>query len=326
MRAVVAEHPGGPEVLRIVDRPRPSPAADELLVRVRATSVNRVDLVQRAGAYRTAEPGSDVLGLDLAGEVQEIGSDVTGWRIGDRVCGIVTGGAYAEYAVIPAAEALPIPAGVSTVDAAAIPEVFATAWDNLVLRGHLGAGATALIHGGASGVGSAGIQLATHVGATAFVTVSGPQRGVACTALGAHAAIDYRSEDFALRVAELTAGAGVDVILDMVGQAYLERNLHSLAVEGRLVIIGSISGDVGALDVRYLRRRRLVVTGSTLRDRPREQRVALVADLRRRVWPGFDDGTLRPVIDTIFPLAEVAAAHAALEEGHHVGKIVVSVE
>lgn len=324
MRVVVAPEPGGPEALRIETRPIPTPGPGELLVRVHATSVNRPDVLQRQGRYPPPPGASDVLGLDVAGEVAAVGDGVEDWRPGDRVCAVVAGGGYAEYAIVPAPIALPVPEGLSLQEAAAIPEVFATAYDNLIVRGALAAGETALIHGGASGVGTAAIQLAVRAGARVIATAGSDRKRAACERLGAVAAVDYRG-DWVAAVREVCGDAGVDVVLDIVAAPYLGAHLSLLAMEGRLVVIGTQGGRHAEIDLWRVMARRLTVRGSTLRIRTVEQKAAVAAGMRRDVLPGFSDGTLRPVIDRVMPLEEVAAAHAVMEAGEHIGKIVLTV-
>lgn len=325
MRAVVAPDPGGPEVLRIVDRPAPEPGPADLLVTVHATAVNRADLLQREGRYPPPPGAPDVLGLEVAGEVAAVGRDVSAWTVGDRVCAVVAGGGYAESAVVPAAVALPVPGDLTLEEAAAVPEVFSTAYDNLLVRGRLRAGEAALLHGGASGVGTAAIQLATRIGAHALVTAGSADKLEACARLGAQAGINYREEDFVERVGELTGGRGVDVVLDVIGGPYLERNLRALAIEGRLVVIGLMGGSSAELALGRLLTRRLTVTASTLRARTVEEKADLAARLVADVWPGFADGSLHPVVDRVLPLDRVAEAHRVVEASEHVGKVVLRV-
>jgi putative PIG3 family NAD(P)H quinone oxidoreductase len=325
VRAIVAPEAGGPEVLRLVDLPDPRAGPGDLLVQVAATAVNRADVLQRRGRYPPPPGASDVLGLEIAGEIAELGRDVTGWRVGDRVCGVLAGGGYAELAVLPAGAALPVPARLDLVDAAALPEVFTTALDNLCNRGRLSAGETVLLHGGSSGVGTAAIQVCKRLGARVLVTARSAAKLRACARLGADAGIEYPEQDFEVAVHELTGGRGVDVVLDIVGGAYLARNLRCLAEEGRLVIIGLGGGAAAELDIARLLTRRLTVTGSTLRSRSAEQKAALAQQVRRELWSGFDDGSLRPVIDRVLPLDQAARAHARLESSEHVGKIVLVV-
>jgi putative PIG3 family NAD(P)H quinone oxidoreductase len=324
-RAVIAPEAGGPEALVFVDRPAPQPGPGELLVRVAATAVNRADLLQRQGFYPPPPGAPDVLGLELAGEVAALGRGVEGWAVGDRVCAVVAGGGYAEEAIVPAAVAMALPPGLDEVSAAAVPEVFTTAWDNLVNRGRLEPGETVLIHGGAGGVGSAAIQLAKRRGCVVLATAGSGEKLQACRDLGADAAISYRDDDFVARARELTGGRGVDVILDVMGAAYLARNLDALALEGRLVVIGLQGGIAAELNLALMMGKRVSVLGSTLRARSVGERAPLARQMVTEVWPGFADGTLRPVIDRILPLDEVRHAHELLAAGEQVGKIVLRV-
>lgn len=323
MRAVVIDSPGGPEQLRLAERPDPEPGPGEVLVQVAAAGVNRADLLQRAGRYPPPPGASDVPGLEIAGTVAALGPGATGWAIGDEVCAVLAGGGYAELAVVPAGCLLPLPSGTDLLTAAAVPEVFTTAHDNLFTRGGLQPGETVLIHGGASGVGTAAVQLAARAGCTVVVTAGTPRGLAACADLGAAAGIDYRAEDFVDSVERLTDGRGVDVILDIMGAVYLERNLRVLATEGRLVVIGLQGGVRAELDLGRMLSKRLQVLGSTLRARSADEKAVLAARLRDEVWPGFADGSLKPVVDRVFPLEEAAAAHAHLEAGGHVGKVLL---
>ncbi len=324
MRAVIVREPGGPEALEVVERPEPEPGPGELLIDVAATAVNRADVLQRQGNYPPPEGASDVLGLELSGTVAGIGTEVRGWRIGDEVCAVVAGGAYAERALVPAATAMPLPPGLSLVEAAAVPEVFATAWDNVVRRGRLANGERLLVHGGSSGVGTAAIQLGVRQGAEVFVTASTEAKLAACRDLGATLGIDYRAEDFVEAVKDATGGRGVDVVLDIIGAKYLESNLRALAVEGRLVIVGLMGGAKAEINLGRLLPRRLTVTGSTLRARGVADKAALASDLVERVWPGFADGSLRPVIDEVLPIEDAARAHERMERSDHIGKLVLT--
>lgn len=325
MRAVVVAEPGDVAQLRIVDRPVPEPATDELLVAVRATSVNRADVLQRQGNYPPPAGASDILGLEIAGEVADKGADVTGWRRGDRVCALLAGGGYAEYATVPASVALALPADMPWSQAGGLAEVFCTAYDNMIVRGRLGAGETVLVHGVSSGVGTAATQLATRAGARVLGTASTPRKLAAARDLGAAAGIDYTTEDFVARARELTGGRGVDVILDVVGGPYLQRNLDALAPEGRLVVVGLQGGARAELSLRQLMVGRMTVTGSTMRARSVQAKAQVARGMRSDVMPGFGDGSLRVVVDSVFDLAEVADAHRALEAGDHVGKVVLTV-
>lgn len=330
MRAIVARQPGEPDVLQVVQRPDPQPGAGELLLRVRAAGVNRADVLQRQGRYPPPEGATDVLGLEAAGEVVALGEDVSGWQVGDGACALLAGGGYAEQVTVPASVALPWPHGpagaLTPAEAGCAYEVYATAFDNLLWRGRLASGETALVHGGGSGVGTAAIQLATRAGARVLVTVGSAEKGAACRELGADAAINYRDEDFGSRAKELTGGRGVDAVLDIIGGEYLERNVKALAPDGRLVIIGLMGGARGELDLARLLTKRLSVAASTLRARPLEQKAELAQRLRVHVWPGFADGSLAPVVDSVFPLERAAEAHQRMESGAHVGNIVLTVD
>jgi putative PIG3 family NAD(P)H quinone oxidoreductase len=324
MRAVRAPEPGGPDALVVAEVPDPVPGPGEVLVAVRAAGINRADVLQRRGHYPPPPGAPDILGLEAAGEVVALGQGADGAAIGDRVCGILAGGGCAELVAMPAGSAMAWPDGLDAVGAAAVPEVFTTAYDNLVNRGGLRRGETVLLHGGSSGVGTAGIQLARRMGCRVLVTAGSDDKLAACADLGADAGINYRAEDFPQRVRDLTDGRGVDVILDIVGGDYLEGNLRCLAAEGRLVIIGLMGGARADVDLGRLLTRRLTVTASTLRARPVDAKAALARQLVADVWPGFADGSLRPVVDTVLPLEEVAAAHQRMESSEHVGKIVLT--
>jgi putative PIG3 family NAD(P)H quinone oxidoreductase len=323
MRAVLASEPGGPEVLELVALPDPEPGPGELLVRVAAAGVNRADVMQRRGLYPPPPGAPDVLGLEVAGTVVAAGRDVERWRVGDRMCAVLAGGGYAELAVVPDVTALPWPPGCDAVEAGAVPEVFTTVYDNLMRRARLQPGETVLLHGGSSGIGTAGIQLAKRMGCTVFVTAGTDAKLAACLDLGADRAINYRDQDFGAVVDEATDGRGVDVVLDVVGGPYLDANLRALAVEGRLAIIGLMGGRSGEADLGRMLVRRLTVTASTLRARSVAEKAALARALEAEVWPGFADGSLRPVLDRSYRLADAAAAHARMESSAHVGKLVL---
>jgi NADPH:quinone reductase len=323
VRALCAPDPGGADALRVVERPDPEPGGGELLVRVHGAGVNRADILQRRGHYPPPPGATDVLGLEAAGEVVAIGEDVDGVAVGDRVCAVLAGGGCAELALVPATTAMPWPEGLDGVQAGAVPEVFATAYDNLFNRGRLAAGETVLLHGGSSGVGTAAIQLAVRAGCRVLVTAGTEAKLEACAGLGAAGGIDYRQEDIVDRVKELTDGRGVDVILDIIGGDYLDANLRCLATEGRMVVIGLMGGARAELDLARMLSRRLSVTASTLRARSVEEKATLAAQLVAEVWPGFADGSLRPVIDATYPLEQAAEAHARMESSAHIGKIVL---
>lgn len=326
MKAIVVDSPGDPEVMHLAEVADPLPGPGEVLVRSRATAVNRADTLQRRGFYPPPPGASEIIGLEVAGEVVGLGDGVTGWTPGDRVMALLAGGGYAELVAVPAAQLMPVPARLSWTDAAAIPEVFLTAHDNLFTRGRLSAGETVLIHGGGGGVGTAAIQLAHRAGARVLVTAGSAKKIEACRALGADAGINHREEDFVARVGELTGGRGVDIILDVMGAAYLARNLEALAIEGRLVIIGLQGGASADIDLNRMLRRRLTVIATTLRARAAEQKAEIVRRFVDEGLAGFEDGSLRPIVDRILPLAEAAEAHRVMEAGEHTGKIVLTLD
>ncbi len=325
MLAIEISRPGGPEVLKPVERPDPTPGPGELLIAVEAAGINRPDVMQRRGHYPPPPGASDLPGLEVAGSVAALGPDTVGWRVGDRVCALLAGGGYATMAVAPAQQCLPIPAGFDAVSAAALPETFFTVWTNLFDRARLRAGETALIHGGTSGIGTTAIQLAVARGARVFATAGSDEKCRACERLGAERGINYRSEDFGDVIMSLTRNAGVDVILDMVGGPYLARNLNALATDGRLSQIAVMGGEGASLDLRRLLVKRLTVTGSTLRPRSPDQKGEIADALRREVWPLLESGQVKPVIFKIFPLSQASEAHRLMESGEHIGKIVLVV-
>ena len=325
MRFIDMTGKGGPEVLAATEGPVPTPGAGEVLIRVTAAGVNRPDLLQRSGSYPPPPGASPVLGLEVSGTVAALGEGATGWHVGDELCALTPGGGYAEYAVAPASHCLPLPKGLSLVDAAALPETFFTVWTNVFDRGRLTAGESFLVHGGTSGIGTTAIQLAKAFGARVFATAGSPEKCAVCRDLGADVAIDYRAEDFAAVVKDKTEGKGVDVILDMVGGSYIEKNLRSLAVEGRLVQIAFLQGSKVTLDLVHLMMRRQTITGSTLRPRSVADKAAMAKALRDKVWPLIEAKTVRPVIDRTFPLAEAVEAHRLMETSQHIGKIVLVV-
>jgi len=323
MRHIAMEAPGGPEVLVLATGPVPRPATGEVLIRVAAAGINRPDILQRTGNYPPPPGASPILGLEVSGTVAALGAEVAGWHEGDAVCALVAGGGYAEYCVAPAPQCLPVPKGVALVDAAGLPETFFTVWTNVFDRGRLAAGESFLVHGGSSGIGTTAIQLARAFGARVFATAGSPEKCTVCRDLGAERAIDYRQENFVAILKEATQGRGVDVILDMVGGPYVEKNLRSLAVEGRLVQIAFLQGSKVTLDLAHLMMRRQTITGSTLRPRPVAEKAAIARNLRDKVWPLIEAGKVRPVIDRTFPLAEAAAAHRLMESSAHIGKILL---
>jgi putative PIG3 family NAD(P)H quinone oxidoreductase len=323
MTAIEITAPGPPDVLRPVSRPTPRPGAGEVLIRVAAAGVNRPDLMQREGKYPPPPGASDIPGLEVAGTVVAVGPGVEGWSRGAAVCALVAGGGYAEYCAAPTAQCLPVPDTLTLVEAAALPEACFTVYHNVFERGRLGPGESILVHGGASGIGTTAIQMARAKGARVFATAGTREKAAACLRLGAERAIDYRGEDFVAVVREATQGRGVDVVLDMVGGDYTPRNLECLATEGRLVQIAFLHGPRCELSLLPVLAKRLTLTGSTLRPRPVAEKGAIAAGLRRDVWPLVARGEVRPVVHARFPLAEAAGAHRALEEGAHVGKLVL---
>ncbi|GIX47976.1 MAG: NAD(P)H quinone oxidoreductase [Candidatus Tectimicrobiota bacterium] len=326
MKAIVFEAPGDPEVLHLAEVPDPTPGPEHLLVRVRATALNRADTLQRRGLYPPPPGESEILGLELAGEVEAVGEATQGFRPGDRVFGLVGGGAYAEKALLHYRMAMPIPAGWSFVEAAAVPEVFFTANETLFTLGGLQPGETVLIHAGASGVGTAGIQMAHYIGARVLVTAGSAAKITRTLELGADAGINYKEEDFAARVLELTEGVGVDLIQDFIGAAYWERNLRCLKEAGRLVLVGLMGGAKVEADLGLIMRKRLHIIGSVMRSQPLANKIAITQRFRERWLPLLAQGILRPVIDRTFPLAEAAAAHRYMEENRNIGKIVLVVD
>lgn len=323
MRFIDMTAPGGPEVLALAEGPVPRPGPDEVLIRVAAAGVNRPDVLQRTGLYPPPPGASPVLGLEVSGMIAALGDGVQGCDEGGEVCALVAGGGYAEFCVAPAPQCLPVPRGLSLLEAAGLPETFFTVWSNVFDRGRLVAGETFLVHGGTSGIGTTAIQLARAFGARVFATAGSLEKCAVCVELGAERAIDYRREDFPSAIREATAGRGVDVILDMVGGPYVERNLRALAVEGRLVQIAFLQGSKVTLDLVHLMVRRQTITGSTLRPRLVAEKAAIAGALRDKVWPLIEAGTVRPVIDRTFPLAEAAEAHRLMETSRHIGKILL---
>ena len=322
MRVIEIAAPGEPDVLALGQRPAPAAGDGELLIRVAAAGVNRADCMQRRGQYPPPPGASDLLGLEVSGTVAALGSGVTGWQVGDHVCALLAGGGYAEYCTVPAPQCLPVPAGIDLIDAAALPEVAMTVWTNVFERGGLSAGETLLVHGGSSGIGTMAIQLAREFGARVFVTAGSAAKCEACEALGAARAFNYREVDFVQAVRD-AAGQGVDVILDMVGATYLQRNLSVLTLDGRLVIIALMSGARAEIDLSTVMRRRLVVTGTTLRARTVEQKGALAAAVRTHVWPLVEAGRVRPIIHRRLPLSAAADAHRIMESSLHIGKLLL---
>ena len=317
--------PGGPENLTVVEGRTPEPRAGEILVRVEAAGINRPDVLQRKGEYPPPPDASPILGLEIAGEIVALGEGVIGHAVGDRVCALANGGGYAQYCAVPATQALPFPKGFDAVKAAALPETFFTVWANLFMMAELKAGESVLIHGGSSGIGTTAIQLAAALGARVFATAGSEDKCKACLDLGAARAINYRSEDFSAVVREETGKAGVDVILDMIGAAYFERNLKSLARDGRLSIIAFLGGAVAEkANLTPIMLKRLRVMGSAMRPRTAAEKQAIRDELLEKAWPLLEAGRIAPVIHAVMPFSEAAAAHRMMEEGDHIGKIVLT--
>ena len=333
MRCIEISSPGPPSVLQLADRPDPVPGPGEVLISVHAAGVNRPDLMQRQGLYPPPKGSTDIPGLEIAGTIVALGpaddhgapASASGrpWAIGDAVCALVAGGGYAELCAAPGVQCLRVPDGLQMHDAAAIPETFFTVWSNVVDRGRLASGEFLLVHGGASGIGTTAIQIATSRGAHVIVTAGSPEKCRACESLGAVRAINYKHDDFVPIVKELTGNRGVDVVLDMVGGSYALRNIDVLARDGRLVQIGLMGGSSAEISLRAIMLKRLTLTGSTLRIRTPHEKGAIAAALEREVWPLIDAGTIKPVIDTVVPLAQAAKAHELLERGAVIGKVVL---
>ena len=324
MKAVEIRRPGGPEVLEPTERPVPAPKADEILIRVNAAGVNRPDVLQRSGNYPVPPDASDLPGLEVAGEVVALGSSVKTFKPGDKVCALVHGGGYAEYCVAPEVQALPVPKGLSLTEAASLPETFFTVWGNVYDRGRLAPGESLLVQGGTSGIGVTAIQMAAATGNRVFATAGSDEKCAACLRLGAEKAINYRTQDFAAEIKAATGGKGVNVILDMVGGDYVPKELKCLADDGRLVFIAFLRGPKTELDINELMRRRLTITGSTLRPRPVEFKGYLARNLREKIWPLIEAGRIKPEIYKTFPLEQAAEAHRLMESSRHIGKIVLT--
>jgi NADPH2:quinone reductase len=325
MQAIAIAQPGGPEVLQPVACPRPVPRAGEVLIRVAAAGVNRPDVLQRMGAYAPPPGASELPGLEVAGTIE--GGDLAGtpWQVGDAVCALVAGGGYAQWCTAPAGQCLPVPAGLTFAEAAALPETHFTVWSNVFDRARLAPGETLLVQGGTSGIGVAAIQVAAALGHTVYATAGSDAKARACEALGAARGINYRTEDFSVVVRALTGARGVDVILDMVGGDYIAREIACLADDGRLALIALLGGARAEVDLAALLRRRLTLTGSTLRPRPVAFKSAIAARLRSVVWPLIAAGRVRPTVHRVFPLAEAAEAHRLMESSTHIGKLVLAV-
>ena len=326
MTCIAIKEYGGPEMLQPETRPTPVPGAGEILVKVHAAGVNRPDVSQRLGKYPPPPGASDLPGLEIAGEVTALGDGVTRWKVGDKVCALAHGGGYAQFCLVHETHALTIPTGFSMIEAAAVPETFFTVWVNAFMTGKLSAGETALVHGGSSGIGTTAIMLAKAIGAKFIVTAGSDEKCEACVKLGADLAINYRTKDYVAEVKAFTGGKGVNVVLDMVGGPYVQRNMECAGMDARLVQIAYQQGyKIADFDMRPISAKRLVMTGSTLRPRTVEQKAAIADSLRERVWPLLSDGKIRPIIDSTYPLSEASKAHARMETSAHVGKIVLTV-
>ncbi len=327
MKAVIITQPGGPEVLQLAERPKPEITDDEVLVKVAAAGINRPDVAQRKGHYPPpAGAPQDIPGLEIAGVISKVGANVSRWKTGDRVCALVTGGGYAEYCNVPAGQCLPIPDDLLMIEAASLPETFFTVWSNVFDRGRLKPGETLLVHGGSSGIGVTAIQMAKAMGSTVYVTAGSDEKCHFCEKIGARKAINYKTEDFKDVIQQLTDGRGVDVILDMIGGDYTTPNLQSLADEGRLLLINMMLGKDVGIDLSLIMRKRLTITGSTLRSRDIAFKSAVARSLEENIWPFFDSGEIKPVIYEVFPAAKAADAHKLMESSGHMGKIVLSFE
>ena len=325
MRVIEISEFGGPDVLKIAERPTPTPGPGEVVIKVVAAGVNRPDVVQRYGKYSPPPGASDIPGLEVSGHIAELGEGVVQWHVGDAVCALVTGGGYAEYCVAPQAQCLRLPSRLTLVEAAGVPETFFTVWTNVFERGRLRAAETMLVHGGTSGIGTTAIQLGVAFGARVFATAGSDIKVDACHKLGATLAVNYRTTDWVKAFRQATSDRGVDVVLDIVGGDYLSRNLDVLAIEGRLVQIAFLQSSKVEVDLMQVMRRRLTITGSTLRPRSPEEKGAIAGQLAEKVWPLFEAGTIKPVIHAQLPLERAPEAHRMMEASQHIGKIVLTV-
>jgi NADPH2:quinone reductase len=325
MKAIQISKPGGPEVLVPAERPNPVPKPHEILIKVAAAGVNRPDVAQRQGNYAPPPDASDLPGLEVAGEVTAIGAEVKLWQVGDKVCALVHGGGYAELCVTPEVQALPVPKGLSMVEAASLPETFFTVYSNVYDRGRLAAGESLLVQGGSSGIGVTAIQMAAAMGNRVFATAGSDEKCAACVKLGAEKAINYKTQDFVAEIKAATGGKGVDVVLDMVGGSYVPRELKCIAEDGRLVFIATLGGAKTEIEIFEVMRKRITISGSTLRPRPVAFKGAIAKNLREKVWPLIDAGKIKPVIYKTFPLAQASEAHRLMESSQHIGKIVLEV-
>jgi putative PIG3 family NAD(P)H quinone oxidoreductase len=326
MRAVTVSEPGGPEVLTLSELPDPEPAPGEVVIDVAATAINRADLLQRQGLYPPPPGASEVIGLECSGTISAVGPEAGDRKVGDEVCALLAGGGYATRVCVPAGQVMPVPSGVDLVTAAALPEVACTVWSNVFMVAGLQPGEHLLVHGGAGGIGTFAIQLASVLGAQVLTTAGSAEKLAVCADLGADVTINYRDEDFVEAVREATNGQGADVILDNMGASYLGRNVEALATEGRLVIIGMQGGTKGELDISALLRKRGAVVATALRSRPPEEKAAICAAVAEHVWPLIGDGRIRPIVHTTLPLAEAGKAHAVMEASDNVGKILLTTD
>lgn len=325
MKAIIITQPGAPGVLQTAERPSPAYGRDEVLVKVAAAGVNRPDIFQRKGNYPPPLGApADIPGLEIAGTIDQIGDNVKRWKIGDKVCALVSGGGYAEYCNVPEGQCLPIPDALNFMEAASLPETFFTVWSNVFDRGKLQPGESLLVHGGSSGIGVAAIQMAKALGSKVYVTAGSDEKCQICQSLGADAAINYRTRDFVSEIENITHKKGVDVILDMVGGSYTPRNLQALAEDGRLVLINTMEGRDVQIDLSIVMRKRICITGSMLRPRNVEFKAAVAASLEKNIWPLLTSGKIKPVVNAVFPAHQAADAHALMESGDHTGKIVLT--
>ncbi|GLT77895.1 hypothetical protein SLA2020_494500 [Shorea laevis] len=323
MKAIVITAPGDPDVLMLQEVEEPKIKEDEVLIKVEAAALNRSDIYQREGSYPLPEGVSPYPGLECSGTIESVGENVSRWKVGNKVCALLSGGGYAEKVAVPSGQLLPVPAGVSVKDAASFPEVACTVWSKIFMRSRLSAGETLLIHGGSSGIGVFAIQIAKHYGATVFVTAGSEEKLAFCKDLGADVCINYKTEDFVTRIKEETGGRGVDVILDCVGAAYLQKNLNSLNLEGRLFMIGLMDGLATEVKLGVFFAKRLTVQGATVRNRTLEEKAVIVKEVEKNMWPVIVEGKVKPVVCKYFPLVEAAEAHRHMESSKHVGKILL---
>jgi putative PIG3 family NAD(P)H quinone oxidoreductase len=324
MKAIQVARPGGPEVLEWTDTADPEPGPGEVLIDVVASALNRADVLQRRGLYPPPPGTSEILGMECSGRIAALGDGVADWQVGDEVCALLTGGGYAERVAVPAVQVLPVPKGMEVATAAGLPEAVCTVWTNIFMTAALQPRETLLVHGGAGGIGTTAIQLGKALGARVIATAGSPEKTARCRELGAHEAIDYRTEDFVARLHQLTGGHGADVILDVMGASYLDRNLDALATRGRLVVVGLQGGTRAELDLAKLMGKRAAVISTNLRPRPVAEKGAIVASVREHVWPLVEDGTVTVVADARFPMAQAADAHRLLESSGHVGKVLLT--